>query len=119
MRKRHLKKLPIPGLAAMLLAGCASDPIIDNTSVDPVAYQKDLEECEQVAQQVRTAATVGKSTMFAAAFGAALGAITGNAARGAGTGAVSGAAGGVLNSDEEKSTVVKNCLRQRGYKVLN
>jgi len=114
-----LKSVSIAWFAALLLAGCASGPIIDNTGVDPVAYQKDLAECEQVAKQVETGKTVGKSTVFGAAVGVAIGAITGGAAEGAASGAVTGAAGGGLKADEEESTVVKNCLRQRGYTVLN
>src|SRR6056297_3033635 len=106
MKKMSFASIGLPLVATLLLAGCASDPIIDDTAVDSVQYQKDLEECREVAQQVKAASTIGKSALFSAAFGAA-------------TGAISGVGGGGLKADEEKSTVIKNCLRQRGYKVLN
>ncbi|HMB39079.1 MAG TPA: hypothetical protein VKO85_08370 [Wenzhouxiangellaceae bacterium] len=119
MKKMSFASIGLPLVATLLLAGCASDPIIDDTAVDSVQYQKDLEECREVAQQVKAASTIGKSALFSAAFGAAIGAVTGSAGRGAATGAISGVGGGGLKADEEKSTVIKNCLRQRGYKVLN
>ena len=52
----------------------------------------------------------------------AIGAITGNsssAARGAGVGAVSGGAKGASQGEQDEVRVVKNCLRGRGYRVLN
>jgi hypothetical protein len=51
--------------------------------------------------------------------GAATGAISGNAADGAGYGAIWGATSSGLDADETKQRVVKQCLRGRGYKVLN
>jgi len=47
------------------------------------------------------------------------GVITGNTARGAGVGAVAGGARGVGSTNKERSRVVKNCLRNRGYQILN
>jgi len=38
---------------------------------------------------------------------------------GAATGAVSCGVGGLLKSDNEKAKVTRNCLRYRGYAVLN
>ena len=60
-----------------------------------------------------------KSTAFDAGVGGAYGAIDGDIGTSAAHGAVAGAAGGILKSDNEKSRVVKNCLRHRGYAVLN
>jgi outer membrane lipoprotein SlyB len=54
--------------------------------------------------------------------GGLIGATMGNsktAKKGAGVGAVSGAARGASTTKREKIKVVKNCLRQRGYVVLN
>ena len=51
--------------------------------------------------------------------GAATGAVFGEAGKGAGVGAIGGAAKSARRGDEEKHRVVKNCLRGRGYKVLN
>jgi len=51
--------------------------------------------------------------------GAAIGAITGSAGRGAGIGAVTGGAESARISERERANVVSNCLRGRGYRVLN
>ena len=45
--------------------------------------------------------------------------IGGDIGTAAATGAVSGGAGGLLKQDNEKAKVTKNCLRYRGYAVLN
>jgi hypothetical protein len=112
--------LMLSPLALMLhLAGCASDPIIDTRNVDMVQYEKDLADCEQVAEQVDTGGKAAKSAAAGAAVGAALGAIWGDVGSSAAAGAVSGGSGGLLSADEEKARVVKNCLRNRGYAILN
>ena len=53
------------------------------------------------------------------AVGAASGAILGDAGTGAGLGAIGGAARSAQIGDREKTRVVHNCLRGRGYRVLN
>ena len=58
-------------------------------------------------------------TMTQTGQGAAIGAITGNAGQGAGIGAVTGGAESARISDRERANVVRNCLRGRGYRVLN
>ena len=50
--------------------------------------------------------------------GAALG-DSRTAQRAAGVGAVSGGARGAGATKQEKDVVVKNCMRNRGYRVLN
>jgi outer membrane lipoprotein SlyB len=57
-----------------------------------------------------------------ALIGGLIGAIVGgggSAVRGAGVGAVAGGAGSAGDTEKERSKVVKNCLRNRGYKILN
>lgn len=108
--------------SALLLAACsgASGPIIDTKGVDMSRYHQDLAECESYASQVSTGQAVAKGSAGGAATGAAIGAITGgNAKRGAGIGAVTGGARSAQIADQEKATVVRNCLRGRGYRVLN
>ena len=54
--------------------------------------------------------------------GGLIGAIVGGSdsvLRGAGIGAVAGGAGSAGDTEKERSKVVKNCLRNRGYKILN
>jgi hypothetical protein len=108
--------------ATLFAAGCASNnkPIIDPAGVDMGLYQHDLAECEQVAEQVNSKAGAGAAG--GAVVGGLIGAIFGGsdgAVKGAGAGAVSGGAKGVGATAQEKSKVVKNCLRHRGYQVLN
>ena len=103
----------------LLISACASRPIIDTQNVDMVQYEKDLENCEEVAEQVAAGEITLSSTAFGAGVGAAYGAIDGDVGRSAGRGAVAGASAGLLKQDNEKSRVTKNCLRHRGYAVLN
>ena len=111
--------------AGLMLAGCTTtkEIIIDEKGVDMAAYRQDLAECRVYAEQVRTGEKVAKGTASGAVIGGAIGAITGgsrdSAARGAGVGAVSGAAKGASRGEQEEVRVVKQCLRGRGYRVLN
>jgi len=110
----------------LLLAACASKPIIDTRGVDLVQYQEDLEDCARIASQVGVAGQVAKSAGAGAAAGAGFGlvtsVITGDASAigySAAYGAVGGGTAGAFEADEEKANVIKNCLRNRGYVVLN
>ena len=102
-----------------LVAGCAgsSKPVIDPAGVDMEQYNIDLAECEQISEQVDQKAGAGAAG--GAVVGGLLGAIGGNTARGAGAGAVVGGARGIGSTNKERSRVVKNCLRNRGYQILN
>jgi outer membrane lipoprotein SlyB len=106
-------------LGMALTAGCAgsSKPVIDPAGVDMEQYNTDLVECEQISEQVDQKAGAGAAG--GAVVGGLLGAITGNTVGGAGAGAVVGGARGVGSTNKEKSRVVKNCLRNRGYQILN
>ncbi len=113
--------------ALLLLGACAShqrpgEPIVDRKGVDPNAYQQDLAECRTYADEVAIGARVGTGAAAGAVVGGLIGAAVGNsrtAQKVAGAGAVHGGARGGIDGMRERSTVVKNCLRQRGYKVLN
>jgi hypothetical protein len=102
-----------------VLGACASKPIVDTYNVDMVQYEKDLADCERIAEQVETGKITAKSAAFGAGVGAAYGVIDGDIGRDAATGAVAGGSGGLLKADNEKARVTKNCLRNRGYAVLN
>jgi outer membrane lipoprotein SlyB len=106
-------------LGMALTAGCAgsSKPVIDPAGVDMEQYNTDLVECEQISEQVDQKAGAGAAG--GAVVGGLLGAITGSTVRCAGAGAVVGGARGVGSTNKEKSRVVKNCLRNRGYQILN
>ena len=113
--------LAIP--AIILLAGCtahSSKPVIDPAGVDMAQYETDIAECEQIATQVEQKA--GEGAAEGAVLGGVIGAIFGgsdSALTGAGVGAVAGGAGSSADTQKERSKVVKNCLRNRGYKILN
>jgi len=105
-----------------MTAGCAhrGKPIIDTQGVNMAAYQQDLFECQQYAEQVDSRA--GQGAVGGAIVGGAIGGIVGNsdtAQKGAGVGAVTGLFKGAARTKAERQRVVKSCLRQRGYRVLN
>jgi outer membrane lipoprotein SlyB len=118
-KSRHLFLLIAALVFAVLATACGSKPVIDTKNVDMAQYEKDLADCEHIAEQVASGEITLKSTAFGAGVGGAYGAIDGDVGKSAARGAVAGAAGGILKSDNEKSRVVKNCLRHRGYAVLN
>ena len=103
----------------LVLTACASKPVVDTYNVDMEKYAQDLTECENVADQLETGKTIAKSATLGAGVGAAIGAIDGDVGEGAAVGGVSGGTAGILKSDEERARVTKNCLRHRGYHVLN
>ncbi|PVZ72602.1 glycine zipper domain-containing protein [Pelagibaculum spongiae] len=106
-------------LSSLMLFACASQgPIVDRAAgFDSVKYQQDLAECEQVSQQVKAKGVGG--AVGGAVVGGLLGAISGDAAEGAGVGAILGGASGLADTKDEKTLVVRNCLKGRGYNVLN
>ena len=106
------------------LAGCAQKKqiVIDPTGVDMGQYQKDLQECEYLSTQVDKGSSAAKGAVGGAVVGGLVGASVGNsrdAQRMAGAGAVMGAAGSANEAQMEQNKIVKNCLINRGYKVLN
>ena len=118
MRKRFLFAFVL-----VFLTACSSQRVIvDQRYSDMSNYSRDLAECQAYADQVPTGEEVAKGTLGGAVVGGAVGAIVGDsgtAKRGAGVGAVGGAVRGGSRSKSEKDRVIKNCLRNRGYKVLN
>jgi hypothetical protein len=120
LRTQHLMVM----LSALLLAaGCANrNIIIDPKGVNMTQYNQDLSECTALAEQVNVGGQTAGRALAGAAVGAAIGAAVGNsdtAQRGAGVGAVAGGAEGAGRAASEKQAVVRNCLRNRGYSVLN
>lgn len=114
-------RIIVPALVLALAAGCAShpDPIVDTKGVNRVTYETDLRECREYADEVSVAEGAAKGAAAGAVVGAAAGAISGNADRGAGYGAIGGGTRSAIYNQREKERVVKNCLRGRGYRVLN
>jgi hypothetical protein len=118
-------------LAAMGLAGCTAtnQPIVDTKGVDPNRYAQDQAECQQYADQANIAGDTAVGAVGGAAGGAALGAITGalvpgvsaggGAALGAASGGLLGLGGGAYSGVEQRREIFRNCMRGRGYSVLN
>lgn len=110
-------------VALAATTGCAgrrANVVIDPAGVDMGRYQQDLAQCQQIAKQVRGKAAGG--AVGGAVVGGAIGGIVGDsdtAGKGAGVGAVAGVARGAGATRKERQLVVKNCLRNRGYQVLN
>lgn len=110
-------------LGMLTLNGCAArrpNIVIDPQGVDMGRYQADLTQCQQLAMQVESKA--GKGLIGGAAVGAIAGNIIGDSGKtkkGAKLGALGGAVKGGIVTRGERLRVVKNCLRSRGYAVLN
>jgi hypothetical protein len=112
----------------VVLVGCATSgadyqPIVDTKGINAAQYQNDLAECQSIAQQTQPVGNAAaKDAGAGAAIGAVLGSIGGNKTsvmQSAGVGAVMGGLSGGASSIKEKNTVLRNCLRGRGYNVLN
>ena len=111
-----------------LLAACTgfSDPsgaIVDLKGVDRGQYEADLEDCQGYADEVPLGKHVGTGAATGAAVGAVAGAVSGgnktSIGQVAGTGAVYGGTIRGLGAVKEKQHVLRECLRGRGYRVLN
>ena len=118
-------------VSACLITGCVSnpslvgtsDPIIDTKGVDMNQYMIDKRECQAYASEVRRGEKIARGAAAGAVVGGAIGAVINrepnSTERGAGVGAISGAARGAGEGAREAGRVVKQCLRGRGYRVLN
>jgi outer membrane lipoprotein SlyB len=121
-----MRILAIAGLAlVVVLNGCASyRPLVDARSVSsPQRYEQDLRECQHYAAQV----SPGQSAVAGALFGALLGAAISAALGGdryvtehvAAAGAVQGAANGAAGGADAQVQIIRNCMNDRDYDVLD
>lgn len=115
-----------------LLSGCAvgghqtgTRVVVDWSQIDDTnKYYQDSAQCRALSEQVPGAGqSAAAGAVGGALFGALVGVLIGDtgdfALQGAGLGAVSGAAGGAGHGAMNRDLVMKNCLRGRGYNVLN
>jgi hypothetical protein len=116
------RQLLVLALAA-LSSGCATyRPVVDiRDREEGQAYERDLRDCQRYARSVDPAASAVAGAFVGALVGAAIGGAVGDrslaldAARvGAVEGGVVGAAGGAGTQVD----IIRNCLAQRGYRVL-
>ena len=137
LKLNHALTLALFAAMPMLAQAQNSTPnvIVDMQGVDQAQYNTDLQACQGTGTQVQTKeaqreGVVGTAAR-GAAVGAAAGAISGNsgskgAKTGAGVGVVAASSRNARNRREAKKQtknelemVVKNCMRGRGYNVLN
>lgn len=96
--------------------------IIDTRGVDESVFKKDYSECSDFAKNIDLTERTLKQGAVAGATGAAVGAIIGGeeaAKKIGGSAAVLNAVEANLDGRSEQAKIIKNCLRGRGYKVLN
>jgi len=112
-------------LAAVgLLAGCATyRPLVDMRGVaDRDQYERDIADCQNYAGSVSPGASAGAGAIFGALLGAALGAAIGDhevAVDAARFGAIEGAVAGGAAGAGTQVQIMRNCMSERGYLVLN
>ena len=116
------KLLVITMLSLTVLVGCArhGKVIVDPNGVDMARYNADLEHCKELSMQVDQHA--GKGMVKGAVVGGVAGEIIGrdgSTLRGAKLGAFLGLLKGGKATKAERTKVLKNCMRYKGYKVLN
>ena len=105
-----------------IISACTTAPIVDTQGKSMAQYEQDLADCKAYQNQVNTGQKIAVGTVAGAVIGTAVGAAVGNsdtAQKIAGAGAVTGSAKGLGRAMDERRRVVFNCLRQRGYAVLN
>lgn len=129
-----MKRLSIFFAACALSTGTFANLIVDKSGVDEKDYVYDMHQCSEYADQVKKDGR-SRSALGGAATGAALGAagkaIAGGsgsdgAKKGAGVGLAVGVLGGSSDRrankeqyDADRQTVMRNCMTNRGYTVLN
>ena len=118
-------------IALIVISGTytLADPVIDPASIkNQDKYYRDNAECKALAKENKGGVgNVAKDTAIGAGVGAGtgalLGAIGGSVGKGLGIGAVvGGVAGGgtsIYKNHKNYDEIYKNCMRGRGYRVLN
>jgi len=120
------------GIAAMTasvllsLGGCGNTgadyaPILDGPT-DPAAYKADLSACQTLARERGYwNDDVLNDGLMAGAVGAVVGALSDQAAggvAGAAIGGLVGAGGRAWETMDERKSIVRDCLKGRGYRVV-
>ena len=107
----------------VLMAACADSganyqPILDGTPTP--AYQADLDACQALARnQTQFDEDTIAATVLGAGVGAALGeADNGDAWGGAIAGALAGGVSSAVDASERRESIVVECLRGRGHRVV-
>ena len=121
--RQKMKFLFLITISLTVVAGCTTtnEIIIDQKGVDMSRYEENLADCESYAEQVAVGKKATKGAASGAAAGGAIGSVSKDrdAGEGAAIGAITGVTKGLSEGERDKVRVVKNCLRGRGYRVLN
>jgi hypothetical protein len=115
-------------LLVLMLAGCASKPLIDpKSSTHPENYYADEMECARIAEDVNYGKEMAVKGAIQGTGSAALAyAIANSTSQNSGTaglaglltGLVVGAAEGAWTVNQRREKILRTCLGGRGYKVL-
>jgi hypothetical protein len=135
-----VRTLIVIATAAVFAAGCASRPVnpnavnigngmvVDGTGKDRNLIISDANDCQGIAQATNPEEKVATGAVVGAIAGALLGAViyrgsglSGNsgAGYGAALGAISGTGAGASDAAVNLKVVLRNCMLQRGHRVLN
>jgi uncharacterized protein YcfJ len=108
--------------ATGLLDKAVDQVIVDTQGLDLKEYQRDLSECDALAQQVDISKRTVGGAIGGVVVGGVVGAIIGNSDTAQEIGGTVGVVGGVkgnIHARKEQQKVIKRCLQGRGYRVLN
>lgn len=116
-------------LMLFVLTACQTfNPVVDPATITDDRYFRDRAECRALAEaNTNTVRDTGRNAVIGGAVGtgtgALLGTISGSTTTGLAMGAVigglAGASKGVYQSNRNFETIFRNCMRGRGYNVLN
>lgn len=118
-------------LVASMMTACASNPssnaaggfMVDAKNSNMSRYNQDLHECQTYAQKKSVAGDAVSGAVTSAIVSGAIGAAIGDNSSwgraGAKWGAIEGLASGAAYGSEAKRDITRQCLKGRGYKILN
>jgi hypothetical protein len=113
----------------LIITSCSHyRPVVDLQGEDRELYEWNLKDCQRYAKEI----SPGNTTVAGAGIGAGIGAVAGliigttlgvDAGKLAGFGAAIGGMHGALSGGgaaaQSQMEIIKNCLKGRGYNVLN
>ncbi|OEF08692.1 glycine zipper family protein [Vibrio genomosp. F10] len=129
-----MKRVGLLSLSLILSVNVYANLIIDKNGVDEKDYIYDKHQCEELSNQVkkdtRSRGAVGGALKGAAIGSAGVAIAGGSGSEGAKKGAAVGLGAGVIGGsrdrrqnqadyEQNQQTVMRNCMTNRGYTVLN
>ena len=116
-----MSKFIILIVSVFMVTGCATRgstyvPIVDLKGKDVFTFNRNVAECQVYAKKRMDAAS---GAAFGAVAGALLSAALGGSRASQRRGAVVGATYGAKGTNDTQETIIKRCLRGRGYNVLD